>query len=108
MAILPTPTPEQQQASAAQATTSAPVQPGQEPMTIPLDEPVAPRPRRIVRTLDDDDEDKVSPRKARLRRDSMRHREALQKGNEGSRRRQRWENGTIPSHHPEIIEISQY
>jgi hypothetical protein len=33
-------------------------------------------------------------RKAPLRRDSMKRREALLKGNEGSRRRQRWENGT--------------
>jgi hypothetical protein len=33
-------------------------------------------------------------RKEPLRRDSMKRREALLKGKEGSRRRQRWENGT--------------
>jgi hypothetical protein len=32
-------------------------------------------------------------RKDPLRRDSMKRREAFLKGNEGSRRRQRWENG---------------
>lgn len=35
-------------------------------------------------------------RKEPLRRDSMKRREALLKGNEGSRRRMRWENGTRP------------
>lgn len=34
-------------------------------------------------------------RKEPLRRDSMKRREALLKGKEGSRRRQRWENGTL-------------
>lgn len=33
------------------------------------------------------------PRKEPLKRDSMKRREALLKGKEGSRRRQRWENG---------------
>jgi hypothetical protein len=33
------------------------------------------------------------PRKEPLRRDSLKRREALLKGKEGSRRRQRWENG---------------
>jgi hypothetical protein len=39
-------------------------------------------------------------RKELVRRDSLKRREALLKGNEGSRRRQRWENGTsgCPSH----------
>lgn len=35
-------------------------------------------------------------RKAPLRRDSMDRREALLKGKEGSRRRQKWENGMFP------------
>lgn len=35
-------------------------------------------------------------RKAPLRRDSLVKREALLKGKEGSKRRQRWENGTFP------------
>jgi len=33
------------------------------------------------------------PRKEPLRRDSMKRRDALLRGKEGSRRRQRWENG---------------
>jgi hypothetical protein len=36
----------------------------------------------------------VKARKEPLKRDSMKRREALAKGREGSRRRQRWENGT--------------
>lgn len=36
-------------------------------------------------------------RKEPLRRDSMKRREALLKGKEGSRRRQRWENGMLGS-----------
>lgn len=35
------------------------------------------------------------PRREPLRRDSQKRREALLKGKEGSRRRQRWENGTL-------------
>jgi hypothetical protein len=35
------------------------------------------------------------PRKEPLRRDSLKRREALLRGKEGSRRRQRWENGTL-------------
>jgi hypothetical protein len=35
------------------------------------------------------------PRKEPLKRDSQRRREALLKGKEGSRRRQRWENGEL-------------
>jgi hypothetical protein len=34
-----------------------------------------------------------------MRRDSMKRREALLKGKEGSRRRQRWENGEYIIHH---------
>lgn len=40
----------------------------------------------------------VKARKEPLRRDSMKRREALLKGNEGSRRRQRWENGMYSSY----------
>jgi hypothetical protein len=38
-------------------------------------------------------------RKEPLRRDSMKGRERMIKGNEGSRRRQRWENGMRHHHH---------
>lgn len=43
----------------------------------------------------DDDTSKAAykARREPLRRDSMKRREALLKGKEGSRRRQRWENG---------------
>ena len=37
----------------------------------------------------------VYKRKEPLRRDSLKRREALLKGKEGSRRRQRWENGKL-------------
>jgi R3H-associated N-terminal domain len=39
-------------------------------------------------------------RREPLRRDSLKRREALLKGREGSRRRQRWENGLCFSRHP--------
>lgn len=38
------------------------------------------------------------PRREPLRRDSLKRREALLKGKEGSRRRQRWENGSYLPH----------
>ncbi|KXT18737.1 hypothetical protein AC579_2673 [Pseudocercospora musae] len=61
---------------------------------IPLDEQVlceeAPRPRpEAVHT--------VYKRREPIRRDSQKRREALQKGKEGSRRRQRWENDRLLS-----------
>lgn len=39
---------------------------------------------------------RYKPRKEPLRRDSLKRREALLRGKEGSRRRQRWENGSSP------------
>jgi hypothetical protein len=41
-------------------------------------------------------------RKEPLRRDSMKGRERMIKGNEGSRRRQRWENGMRHHHHHQV------
>ena len=38
------------------------------------------------------------PRREPIRRDSLKRREALLKGKEGSRRRQRWENGSFLPH----------
>jgi len=43
-------------------------------------------------------------RKELLRRDSMKSRERLLKGNEGSRRRQRWENGMCHPH-PSCLQL---
>lgn len=83
------------------------------PLSIPLDlagasAPKATTPRRETPkrdtpmklrnvVFDDKDDAEVGftpPGRPPSRRDSMRHREALLKGNEGSRQRRRWENGT--------------
>lgn len=60
-------------------------------LSIPLDDPVPhaedhPAPRAKLPTVS-------FRRREPLRRDNMRRREALLKGKDGSRRRQRWENG---------------
>ena len=47
----------------------------------------------------DDTSSGYRPRREPLRRDSLKRREALLKGKEGSRRRVRWENGIILGHH---------
>ncbi|MAD87644.1 MAG: hypothetical protein CL912_32190 [Deltaproteobacteria bacterium] len=52
-------------------------------LSIPLDEDVEVKPKKTAKTEGG----------AKMRRDSMKRREALLKGKEGSRRRQRWENG---------------
>ena len=60
---------------------------------IPLDEhdaPARPAPATTAQVHT------VYKRKEPIRRDSLKRREALLKGKEGSRRRQRWENGTLP------------
>ncbi|EPS43499.1 hypothetical protein H072_2546 [Dactylellina haptotyla CBS 200.50] len=88
MAVFPT-APEQQPSS----TAAAPQFPPQEPITISLDQP-----EPVIKSVAIEDGDQSaatspkSPPRASLRRDSMRRREALLKGKEGSRRRQRWEN----------------
>lgn len=81
-----------------------------DPLSIPLDGNPTPSPsRRHNRVdiksspnpsryaiVDDKDDEEVAPRLAKrqpLRRDSLNRREALLKGKEGSRRRQKWENG---------------
>lgn len=73
-------------ASAGTATVS---------LQIPLDDvekPVAttPRPARVTTAAQDGG---LYQRKEPVRRDSMKRREALMKGKEGSKRRLRWENG---------------
>ena len=79
------------------------------PLTIPLDDdvPQSPTPtpvrlRRSVRVAEDTTGTGAATtagpstyrRREPLRRDSLKRRESLLKGKEGSRRRQRWENGT--------------
>ncbi|KAL2066072.1 hypothetical protein VTL71DRAFT_2143 [Oculimacula yallundae] len=53
-------------------------------LSIPLEEEVEARPKKVK-----------SEGVAKVRRDSMKRREALLKGKEGSRRRQRWENDNL-------------
>lgn len=57
-----------------------------EALTIPLEESEASRQESDISA-------RLPPREP-VRRDSLKRREALLKGNEGSRRRQRWENGS--------------
>lgn len=71
-------------------------------LSIPLDDepPATPSPRvNVVGTASR--ETRTAPtvsfrRREPLRRDSLKRREALLKGKDGSRRRQRWENGMHP------------
>lgn len=66
-------------------------------VSIPLDDqpPATPSPRvRVVGASNEERPPTVSFRRREpLRRDSLKRREALLKGKDGSRRRQRWENG---------------
>lgn len=65
------------------------------PLAIPLDE--HPEPKAALTTAKGQNESKPDTahraRREPLRRDSMKRREALLKGKEGSRQRRRWENG---------------
>lgn len=61
-------------------------------LTIPLDEHQAARDRQAS-TEGPPLPAQVYRRREPIRRDSLKRREALLKGKEGSRRRQRWENG---------------
>ncbi|KAK6343337.1 hypothetical protein TWF730_010928 [Orbilia blumenaviensis] len=93
MALFPT-VPEQQSSSSSSTTAQVPAsgQPlPQGPVTIPLDQP---EPVVKVVNIEGDAEaaPSTAPRRTPLRRDSMKRREALLKGKEGTRRRQRWEN----------------
>jgi hypothetical protein len=62
---------------------------------IALDVPDAPADGKANR------KDGKAARKEPLKRDSQRRREALLRGKEGSRRRQRWENGRFFCPHPD-------
>lgn len=65
-------------------------------LTIPIDEPSRFKSADAVEAAFHIDacDTAVRARREPLRRDSMKRREALSKGHEGSRRRQRWENGS--------------
>lgn len=83
----------------------APIRGTSVPLTIPLDDPIHPTDDtsnsrvRIVQDRPDTETHRVSSityrRREPIRRDSLKRREALLKGKEGSRRRQRWENGML-------------
>lgn len=65
-----------------------------EPLVIPL-EGLGSRPIDQTQTLHHENSSSdFHPRREPLRRDSLKRREALLKGKQGSRRRQRWENGS--------------
>ena len=63
------------------------------PVTISLDEQPEVRPASAAAAAAEGESSVRYKRKEPLRRDSLKRREALLKGKEGSRRRQRWENG---------------
>lgn len=94
--------------SALESLSISPVAVGTgNPLTIPLDDP-SQRPTvatgmklRNVRIDAPIGASVTPPRRSRLRRDSMERREALLKGNEGSRQRRRWENARL-MHLPHI------
>jgi len=66
-------------------------------LAIPLDEHAIPnRPSAETNRAPTVDPASYRARREPLRRDSLKRREALLKGQEGSRRRQRWENGQCP------------
>lgn len=75
------------------------------PLAIPLDDerpsnnPTSLRMKSVRVSADDNDAIPVVSttyrRKDPIRRDSLKRRDALLKGKEGSRRRQRWENGML-------------
>lgn len=67
-------------------------------LSIPLDDPVTTKPETSPRVkIADSSSQGLNAtsyrRREPVRRDSMKRRESLLKGKEGSRRRQRWENG---------------
>lgn len=87
---------EQATAAMGSVTISAPapvVQGTSVAFAIPLDEHDAPAQSTPLTTAQ---VHTVYKRKEPVKRDSLKRREALLKGKEGSRRRQRWENGTPP------------
>ncbi|CAK7198316.1 hypothetical protein SEUCBS139899_000976 [Sporothrix eucalyptigena] len=75
---------------------------GGDALTVPIDEPVQPRTRKIlfgpIEDSDDEADAKIRPKKPIRRvssRDSLRRRDALLVGKEGSRQRRRWENDRL-------------
>lgn len=88
---------EQATRSLSAVTISSPqvVRGTSESLAIPLDEHSQPKAAPTTgKGQDENKSDSASrPRREPIRRDSMKRREALLKGKEGSRQRRRWENG---------------
>jgi hypothetical protein len=83
------------------STRDSPLRGSSVPLSIPLDDPVpvvhtgaVPKVKLVTRESETQPVASVSFRRREpIRRDSLKRREALLKGKDGSRRRQRWENG---------------
>jgi hypothetical protein len=84
------------------STRDSPLRGSSVALSIPLDDPVPvvhtgalPKVKLVTREPETQPVTSVSFRRREpIRRDSLKRREALLKGKDGSRRRQRWENGT--------------
>lgn len=79
--------------SALTISASGGVQGATVSLQIPLDDHPEPRPTPAATAAKEGGSAGYYKHKEPLRRDSLKRREALLKGKEGSRRRQRWENG---------------
>lgn len=90
--------------SALQSLSVSPVARGTggTPLSIPLDENATSAKKASVTVQDPRARSSAitPPPRPLSRRDSLRRREALLKGKEGSRQRRRWENGTHKTTHP--------
>lgn len=83
------------------ATVPGPVRGATVTLDIPLDDELPPRSRQVTAAEAAAMAARANyKRREPLRRDSMKRREALLRGKEGSRRRQKWENGILSSHLP--------
>ena len=71
-------------------------------LTVPLEGQHATAPVNAP-VRDENDQQTYQPRREPMRRDSLKRREALLKGKEGSRRRQRWENGISPTYSNDAV-----
>ena len=83
----------EQATAALSAVTLSPLPGTSVTLQIPLDDYPAPRPERAPAADASTVRAGYVHRREPLRRDSLKRRDALLKGKEGSRRRQRWENG---------------
>ncbi|KJK95278.1 hypothetical protein H633G_00877 [Metarhizium anisopliae BRIP 53284] len=84
--------------SALQSLSVSPVARGTgTPLSIPLDNEATTRKQTRVIAFNEAGGENALPRRPPSRRDSMKRRDELLKGKEGSRQRRRWENGNAPA-----------